>query len=117
MIRIDGLLKKIMRAVLHRLYGFVNRAISCHHDHRCGTVCGFCGPQYIEARSVRHAQIRQNNLVRHPGYLGAGYARVSGLSNRITGVFRRQTQNAAQTLFVFDEKDVWHDERQRSNGP
>jgi hypothetical protein len=47
-----------------------------------------------------------------------GFARVGGLGNRVSGVFKRQSQDAAQAFFVFDEKDVRHEvsESDRAGG-
>ncbi len=41
-IRIDRLLKEVVRAVFHRLHGFVNRAIRRHDDNRSVRVSSFC---------------------------------------------------------------------------
>src|SRR6185369_1671854 len=59
MVRIDWFLEEIVGAVFHCLHGFVDRAESRHHDHRHVSVGCTRGAQYVEARTVGHAQVSQ----------------------------------------------------------
>ena len=97
-----------MRAVFHGLHGLVNRAVRGHHDHRHVAVGSARSAQNVKASAVRHAQIRQHDFMRNAADFVDCFARVRRLSYRVSSVFQRQTQNAAQALFVFDEKNVRH---------
>ncbi len=98
-----------MSAVFHRLHGFIDRAVRRHHDYGHVAVGVARGAQNIQAGAVGHAQISQHHLVRNTTYFIDGFARIGGLGDRITGVLQRQPQHAAQTFFVFNEKDVRHE--------
>ena len=58
-----------------------------------------------------HAQISQNDLVRHLANFGNRLASVRGFSHRVTRALQRQSQDATQAFFVFDEKDIRHEVR------
>src|SRR5437588_12877278 len=47
--------------------------------------------------------------MRHLSNFGDCLARVGGFSNRVTRALQRQSQDATQAFFVFDEKDVRHE--------
>src|SRR4030095_7309872 len=57
MIRVDWFLQKVMRAILHRLNCFINRAESSHHNHGNVWVGGACSSQHIQTRTIWHSQV------------------------------------------------------------
>ena len=98
-----------MSAVFHRLHGFIDRSVSGHHDYGHVAIRVARRAQYIQTRTMRHAQISQHNLVRNAANLIDSLARIGGFGDRIAGVLQRQPQHAAQAFFVFDEKNVRHE--------
>src|SRR5437868_15274343 len=46
--------------------------------------------------------------------LSQSRASISALRHRVASILKRQTQHAPQAVFIFNEQDVGHDERQNS---
>src|SRR5918911_2624591 len=63
---------------------------------------------------MRHTQICQDEAVRGARNFLHRSARVRALGDAVARVLQRQAEHAPETVFVFNEKNVRHDEKQES---